>query len=121
MGITKYNKGGIDWGIETKDFEFHSLEELDKNMKKAKVDHVRLYGLFINPKSQYGASPVAIIEDGYINLPNHMAEQVQAILQDADVIEDIKAGKCGIKPRTYEDEKHGKGTLYTAEFCDIIE
>ena len=119
MSIAKYNKKNTQWDINTEGFEYHTLEELASQLKKAKTDHARLYGLFINPKGNYGDEAVAIIEDAYINLPKHVVEQVKAILADDEVVAEIKDGKTGIKPYTYEDEKHNKGTLYSVEFVDI--
>lgn len=119
MSIANHNKGGITWNVDTKDFEYHSLKELQEQLAAHKADYAVLYGVFINKKSKFGDAPVAIIEDCYINLPDHLADVVKEILADPDSIDQIKAGKAGIKVRTYEDETYGRGTCYTAEFIDL--
>lgn len=115
----KHKKVGIDWGIDTKDFEYFKLEDLlDMNGP----DHeYTLRGLFINknkPEKQlkeYGASPVGILGNKLINLPNHLLSEVEEILQDEEDIAEIKAGEVKFKIRSYES--HGK-TCYSPDWCE---
>ena len=63
----KHKKGAIDWGIDTKDFEYFKLADLYE--MNGKDETYTLKGLFINrnkPEKQlkeFGASPVGILED----------------------------------------------------------
>ena len=89
----KHKKGLIDWGVDTKDFEYFKLSDLYE-MNGADATYL-LKGVFINknkPEKQlkeFGASPVGILEDKLVNLPNHMLEEVEGILKDEEDIESI--------------------------------
>ena len=102
----KHKKGVIDWGIDTKDFEYFKLSDLYEMNGKDEV--YVLKGVFINknkPEKQlkeYGASPVGILEDKLINLPNHMLEEVEGILKDEEDITSIMNGEALFKIREYE-------------------
>ena len=54
-----------------------------------------LKGVFVNknkPEKQlkeFGPSPVGILEDRLVNLPNHMLEEVEEILKDEEDIPDV--------------------------------
>ena len=71
-----------------------------------------LKGVFVNrnkPEKQlkeFGASPVGILEDKLINLPNHMLGEVEEIMKCEEDIDDILAGNAKFKIRSYES--HGK-------------
>lgn len=113
MGIAgKYNKGGIDWGIETKDFKYFSLNDL----KVGQVVTVR--GIFVNEKSKFGPSPAMIADDCYFNLPNYLADTVKEMRQDPELVEAIKAGKVGAKVLEYYSENY-KVTARTVEWVDL--
>ena len=101
---SKHNKGAIDWGIDTKDFEYYSLADL-RDM--AGDDNHLCCGLFINSKnnSEYGPSVVLIMEDKFVNLPSHMLDEVKEILSDPEDVEAIKNGKVGFDIREYESHK----------------
>ena len=106
----KHKKGLIDWGVDTKDLEYYSLEDLF-NMNGPEATYV-LKGVFVKknkPEKQlkeFGPSPVGILEDRLVNLPNHMLEEVEGILKDEEDIESIKNGEAVFKIRPYES--HGK-------------
>ena len=89
---SKHNKGAIDWGIDTKNFEYFKLEDL-YNMDQGIDDPIELKGLFITSgeKSEYGKSIVGILADKLVNLPQHMLDEVQEILQSDDDVSDIYA------------------------------
>lgn len=103
---TKHNKGGVDWGIDTKDFEYFSLKDLFE--KDPEGTEYVLKGCFINTKnnSEYGPSIVGILADKLVNLPSHMEEEVKAILKDDEDIADIKAGNAVFVIQKYKS--HGK-------------
>ena len=119
MSISRHNKGGVTWNINTEGFQYHSLKELNDQLAANKAEYAVLYGLFINNKSKFGDSPVAIIEDSYINLPDHMVNTVKDILADPESIDQIKAGKAGLVVRSYTDEKYGRGECFSADFIDL--
>ena len=119
---SKHNKGAVDWGIDTKNFEYFKLEDL-YNMDQGIDDPIELKGLFITSgeKSEYGKSIVAILADKLVNLPQHMLDDVQDILQSDEDVADIKSGKVGFYIRTYQsDKKKGKDkTCYSITWTDL--
>ena len=109
-------------GIDTKDFEYFKLADLyEMNGKDEKYE---LKGVFINrnkPEKQlkeFGASPVGILADKLINLPNHMVSEVEEILKDQEDIESIMNGEAVFKIREYES--HGK-TCYGIDWQEVEE
>lgn len=106
----RHKKGLIDWGVNTEGFEYFKLQDL---FEMNGADEVyTLKGVFINKNKtekqlkEYGASPVGILEDKLINLPNHMLCEVEEILKTQEDIDDIIAGNAIFKIREYES--HGK-------------
>lgn len=106
MSVAKYNKGLL-FNVETKGFKFYKLKDIYQN------DSVKYYikGLVIF-NTQYGDSANAILEDKFVNLPNHMVMTVREMLNDDELIQNIKADKVGFTIRQYEDVKHGAGKCY---------
>lgn len=99
------------FNIDTKDFSFKKLSELDKN----KVYTIN--GVYIN-RSKFGNQGVAIVSEQKIlvNLPLHLTETVNAILSDVEAIETIESGKVGFSVKTYE--KNGK-ECFSIIFVDL--
>ena len=102
----KHKKGAIDWGVDTKDFEYFKLQDLfEMNGADAKYT---LKGVFVNRNKNeqqlkdYGPSPVGILEDKLVNLPNHMLQEIEDILKDEEDIESIMNGEAVFKIREYE-------------------
>lgn len=111
MGIAnKYNRGN-KFDVDTTGFEYVKLTELKVG------ETYRLCGFYINQKGEYGASPVAILEDRFVNLPKHLLEVVRDMLIDDETIEAIRAGKFGFVPREYVDKKDKKRV--SVEWCDL--
>lgn len=99
------------FNIDTKDYEFKKLSELDKS----KI--YKLNGVYLN-RSKFGSQGVAIVSDEKIlvNLPLHLTETINAILSDVEAIETIEDGKVGFNIKTYE--KNGK-ECFTIVFVDL--
>ena len=116
----RHKKGTIDWGIDTDNFEYFSLKDLYE-MNGPDQEYV-VRGVYINKKKSeqqlkdYGVTPVAILEDKLLNLPNHMAAEVEEMLTNEEDIADIKAGKAVFKIRPYES--HGK-TCYSPDWQEV--
>ncbi len=115
----KHNKGGINWGVDTKDFEYFGLKDLLE--RDGEGTEYILRGLFINKNKsekelkEYGPSVVAILDDCLVNFPGHLAEEVEGILKDEEDIAEIKSGSVHFTIRTYES--HGK-TCYSPNWVD---
>lgn len=99
------------FNIDTKDYSFKKLAELDKN----KV--YTLNGVYLN-RSKFGNQGVAIVSDEKIlvNLPLHLTETINAILSDVEAIETIEQNKVGFSVKTYE--KNNK-ECYSIIFVDL--
>ena len=99
--------GGIDWEIETKDFPFKKVNELDQSKKYV------VKGMFINKNKsekelkEFGASVVLILDGVLLSAPNHYENAVQSILDDPEKVAAVKAGKCVIGD-FYTYQSHGK-------------
>lgn len=113
MGLmSKYNKGSIDWGMDTKDFPYVKLSE----MTVGKIFNVQ--GIFINNKGNFGSHAVVISDGALIDLPSHLTEAVQNMLQDSEVIKAIKEGKVQAKVKTYNASNFGNKECFSVEWLD---
>lgn len=104
--LDKYNKGGVTFEVDIKNFRFVALEDLFKRDGGKTIFGID--GLYINKKSSFGDHPVAIVavEEMLVDLPQHMTEDVKAMLQDPVVIEGIKNGHVGFVVQQYEQKKY---------------
>lgn len=109
----KYNKERL-FPISTEGFEYYSLENLIEEFGYEQVYIVK--GLYINTKSQYGAAPVAALDDRYVNLPSHLTGTVEEMLDDPAAIAAINNGAVGFS--IYDYPAHGK-TCYGVTWVDI--
>ena len=119
MGImSKYNKGGVTFEIDIKNFRFVPLEELFKRDGGKTIFGID--GLYINKKSSFGEHPVAIVgcEDMLVDLPSHMTDDVKEILQDPEAVEAIRSGHVGFIVQQYE-QKQFKKLCYAIMWEDI--
>lgn len=114
----KFNKNGVNFGIDTKDFKFVKLKDLynDPNNGGSDVIH-SIHGVWVH-KSPLGESPVVIDEfkKQLVNLPEHMTDTVRQILSDPEAVQAIKDGKVGYT--IYEYEARGK-KCYSIRFVDL--
>ena len=88
----RHNKGSV-FNCNTEGFDYYSLATLYDDNGPEEVYPIQ--GLYINRKSEYGDAPVAICERYFVNLPQHMTEEVEMILKTIEDIEAISAGKVG--------------------------
>lgn len=112
MGISKFNKGNkIDWGVDTKSLPFKKTSEveLDKTYD--------LKGCFITPDKGFGKGAVLISDGFMLNIPARYVDDINNIVADAEVVKDIKAGKCGFIVTSFISEKF-KRTGYSIEFVE---
>ena len=115
MGLmNRFNKGGVDWGVNTDGMKYIKLSEFPVSDEVIKVR-----GVFINAKGNFGAHPVAIGENGLIDLPYHLTDAVKEMVDSPEVVEAIKAGKVGFKVRSYKAEKYNKEDCRSVEWVDI--
>lgn len=112
--LDKYNKGNPFDFEAPEDFQFMKPKDIfeDKNENNKRP----LKALFINTKSKFGASPVAVTTSELVNLPNHMADDVSEMMKDEEVLEMINNDKVMIEIYTYENSY---GTCYGVKFEEI--
>lgn len=112
MKITSLNHVGIDWGINTKEMEFRKCKELPLNTT------LMLRGVFITPDNGYGRGAVAILDETLVNLPSRYVDTVDTILNDPEMIEEIKSGKVGIIVSEFMSKKYKK-IGYDVTFVEV--
>lgn len=114
MGLmNKYNKGTIDWGVETEGLDYVKLQDLEKGKS------YKIAGIFINSKGNFGAHPVAICDGFLADIPSHQTENVQKMLADEEVIDAIKAGKVGFEVKTYNATNFGNKECFSVTWIDL--
>ena len=87
MGFAeRYNKFNTIFDIDIKDFKFMDGYDF---IAKYGDNVVKIDGLYINKKGHYDDHPVAIIESEKVllDLPSHMTDTVNEVLQDAESID----------------------------------
>lgn len=113
MKITDLNyKGGIDWGVDTKDMEFAKCEEMPYEKP------LKVYGFFTTPDNGYGRGAVAILNGVLLNLPNRYVETVDTILSDDEMIDEVKTGNVAIVISTFISKRYKK-VGYDITFVEV--
>lgn len=114
--LSKYNKKNMFNFEIPEDFEYFSLETLYKDNGENKQYPIKAF--FINKKSLYGDSPVAVTDTCLVNLPNHMVETIEEILKDEEAIAEINEGKGAFQIYSYT-LKDRSGIYYSIKFIDL--
>lgn len=112
---SKYNKG---LGFTRKPVEnavYTNLKELYSKYEEKKIYVVQ--ALYINTKSKFGDSPVALVNGNLVNLPSHLTETVKEMLKDEELISAINEDKFGFKIYHYETKNGKQG--YSVNWIDI--
>ena len=113
MKITNLNyKGGIDWGIDTKNMNFTKCGEMPQETP------LKLHGVFITPDNGYGRGAVAILDDTLMNMPQRYVEVVETILADNEMVQEIKDGKVAIEISEFVSKKYKK-VGYDITFVEV--
>lgn len=118
--MNKFNHGNNVFGIDTKDYDFEKMEDAfnDDHFK----DHTfNVYGLFINKGGKYQPHPVAIVDIQNkiaVDLPSHLTDDVQQMLDSDEIIQYIKDGHCGFKIEPYFS-KNWKKSFYGVQWLDL--
>ena len=101
--------------VDTSEYEYQSLEELytgDENQI------FQVCGIYINTKSQFGDAPVIATDFCYVNLPQHMLQVCNEILNDPKAIRAINEGRVGFTIYQYEQKRFGT-KCYSIRWCDV--
>lgn len=116
MSIVKFNHTSPFTFKAGDNFEYYSLRQLYENNGADSV--YRVLALFINDRGSYGDQPLALTPHYYVNLPQHLLDDVMKIMHDQDAIDQINAGRAGFKIRTYTSNKYKKN-CYSIEWVDL--
>lgn len=111
----RFNKTSFD--VDTTDFKYTKLSDLYNSTENGGNDVVHaINGLYVH-KSPLGFTPVVIDAEAklMVNLPSHLTDTVNDILQDNEAVEMIKEGKVGYT--IYEYQSHGR-KCYSISFVD---
>lgn len=105
--LNKYNKTTPRFTFRTPDnFEYVNLKRL-VDLYGIKQEHV-LNALYINTKSRYGNSPVAVTGTHLVNLPGHLLDTVTEMMNDPEFVEAVNKHLIGFTIYEYEG-RNGKG------------
>lgn len=110
--MAKFNKTQNLFTFHTpSDFRYRKLSEFQTG------ERIKINALFINHKSKYGESPVAVSDHELINLPKHTLDSVSAIMHDTDAVNAINNGNVGIE--IYEYVTNDGRTFKSFNWIDI--
>lgn len=113
--MSRFNNTNV-FGIDTTNYKYVGLKELFDTDPNAQY---KVLGFFINSKGKFGPEPNAIIENKLIvNLPRHLLETVNELLDDDKYIEYIKQGHVAFSVYQYHSNKYNKDA-YSVTWLDI--
>ena len=117
MTISKFNVSVPKFNFKAgDDFEYKSLKDLFLTNGGKEIYRIR--ALYINTKSVYGESPVAVCDNFYVNLPNHLLNVVKEIQADEKLVEDINNGISGFTIYEYHPKAYNR-TCYSVNWIDL--
>lgn len=106
--------GNNPFKVDSQKFDFINLESL--YTKDGENARYQLLGVYINKKGRFGDEPVAIIDGFKVNLPKHLLEDVQLILDSDDMVQAIIDGHLGFEIEPYEN---ARGKFYSIHWIDL--
>ena len=110
MSITRFNKGK-KFDVDLVGKETLKLSEMAVG-QASKVD-----AIMFTEKGKYGKSAFIVFGDAIVYLPKHKVRDCEEIVADDVLVDDIKSGRVGFIPVTYEDETGA--TRYSIDWCDM--
>lgn len=113
--MSKFNNSNI-FGVDTSNYKYVNLKTLYETDPKAKH---KVLGFFINTKGKYGSEPNAIIENNLIvNLPRHLLDTVNEILDNNEYVQYTKDGHVGFSIYQYHSSKYNRDA-YSVTWLDL--
>ena len=115
LSVAKFNNNNV-FGIDTTNYKYVDLKTLYDTNPTAQH---KVLGFFVNSKGKFGAEPNAILENNLIaNLPRHLLDTVNQMLDDNRYIEYIKEGHVGFTIYQYHTNKYNKDA-YSVTWLDL--
>lgn len=102
---------------QIKDAPYIKVKDVYNNGNTSKDTALTVRGCYVNRGGRYGDSPALICEGFNVNLPNHMLQEVNDILQDPQDIADINAGRVWFY--AYEYTNRNGGSSYSIRWVDL--
>ena len=113
--MSRFNNTNV-FGIDTTNYKYIDLKELFDTDPEARH---KVLGFFVNTKGKFGPEPNAITDNKLIvNLPRHLLETVNELLDDNKYIEYIKQGHVAFTVYQYHSNKYNKDA-YSVTWLDI--
>lgn len=115
LSVAKFNNNNV-FGIDTTNYKYVDLNTLYDTDPTAQH---KVLGFFVNSKGKFGAEPNVILENNLIaNLPRHLLDTVNQMLDDNRYIEYIKEGHVGFTIYQYHTNKYNKDA-YSVTWLDL--
>lgn len=115
LSVAKFNNNNV-FGIDTTNYKYVDLNTLYDTDPTAQH---KVLGFFVNSKGKFGAEPNAILENNLIaNLPRHLLDTVNQMLDDNRYIEYIKEGHVAFTIYQYHTNKYNKDA-YSVTWLDL--
>lgn len=112
--MQRFNHNNI-FDVETNGFKWVDLKTLyNTNPEKG----YQVLGLFTNNGGKFGTEPVAIVDGFLVNLPRHLLDAVQQMLDSDEIVQYIKDGHVAFKIYEYHSNKYNRDA-YSIEWLDI--
>lgn len=113
MKFTKFNKTNrIDWGVSSEKLPYKKLGEVFNEGVKL----VKIRGFYLL-NGRFGKQANAITDSCILNVPKHMVETIEGILNDSEAVKAIKNGECWITIRKYHSTTYNKD-CYSFDFVE---
>lgn len=108
------------FNIEADNFEYISLEDLYLNAQTTEHPDApfTIRGIYINNKGMFEPTPVAALDDVYVNLPSHLTQACKDMIADPIAVIAINQGRCGFRIEKYHQKKYNR-ECYSIEWVDL--
>lgn len=112
--MQQFNHNNI-FDVDTTNFKWVDLKTLyNTDPEKG----YQVLGLFTNNGGKFGTEPVAIVDGFLVNLPRHLLDAVQQMLDSDEIVQYIKDGHVAFKIYEYHSNKYNRDA-YSIEWLDI--
>lgn len=113
----KYNKKANKFTYQMpENAGFYSLKDVYANDKNALP--LKLRGLYINTKSKFGKQAIALTDNYYVTLPNHLICVVEDMLKDDDFINAVNSSLVYFDIEKYYSKRYNK-ECYNVTWIDM--
>lgn len=112
--MQQFNHNNI-FDVDTTNFKWVDLKTLYATDPEQQY---KVLGLFTNNGGKFGTEPVAIVDGFLVNLPRHLLDAVQQMLDSDEIVQYIKDGHVAFKIYEYHSNKYNRDA-YSIEWLDI--